>query len=171
MDPPTKVLPVAELCDSQPGPCGKEPRQVSPSDAESPCLSQIADDDKHHLAVELFQPVLDTLERLEREDPKLAFQAVRLVGLYRCLWGSCVSKHVDNQRLEEANQVMRAENTQLCQEGEYLKRREEDQVARLVSFERSMDEVRQGLLGVLKDWNACSTGVLAGNSQETPKDH
>ena len=87
------------------------------------------------------------------------------------MWGSCVSKHVDAQRLEEANQVMRAENTQFCRERGYLKRREEDQVARLVSFERSMDKVRQGPLGVLKDWNTCSTGVLAGNPQETQEDH
>ncbi|KAI2791677.1 hypothetical protein POX_c04545 [Penicillium oxalicum] len=167
MDPSMEVLPVSELCNTQPSPSGKDPNQFSPSDAGLPCPYQDANDDKRNLAVEPFQPVLNTLERLEREDPKLALQAARLVGLYRRVWESCVSKDVDTQRLEEANQVMRAENNQFCREGDYLKRREGDQVARLVSFERSMDEVRQSLLGVLKDWNTCSTGVLAGNPEET----
>lgn len=59
--------------------------------------------------------------------------------------------------------MLRAENTQFC--------REENQIARLVPFKRSIDKVPQGLLRVLKDWNACSTGVLAGNLQETQQDH
>jgi hypothetical protein len=67
--------------------------------------------------------------------------------------------------------VMRAENTQFCREEDYLKHREEDQVARLISFERSMDKVRRGLPEVLKDWNACSTEELAGNPQEIREKH
>lgn len=52
--------------------------------------------------MEPFQPVLEILKQLEEEDPKLAFQAARLVGLYRRLWESCVSKHVDSQQIEAA---------------------------------------------------------------------
>jgi hypothetical protein len=34
-------------------------------------------------------PVLETLADLDRDDPKLAFQAARPVGLFRRLWASC----------------------------------------------------------------------------------
>ncbi|CAG8103348.1 unnamed protein product [Penicillium salamii] len=50
---------------------------------------------RHTLATEPFQRILQVLADLERDDPKFAFPAARLVGLYRRLWGSCVSKHID----------------------------------------------------------------------------
>ncbi|CAG8117504.1 unnamed protein product, partial [Penicillium nalgiovense] len=50
---------------------------------------------RHTLAIDPFQPILKVLADLERDDPKFAFPASRLVGLYRCLWESCVSKHID----------------------------------------------------------------------------
>jgi hypothetical protein len=40
---------------------------------------------------------LKVLADLERDDHKFAFLATRLVGLYRRLWESCVSKHIDGQ--------------------------------------------------------------------------
>ena len=39
------------------------------------------------------------LADLERNDPKSAFPAARLIGLYRRLWESCVSKHIEGQKL------------------------------------------------------------------------
>lgn len=47
------------------------------------------------------------LPDLERDDPKFAFPAAQLVGLYRCLWESCVSKHIDGQKLERENLVLK----------------------------------------------------------------
>ncbi|KGO69279.1 hypothetical protein PITC_094780 [Penicillium italicum] len=37
---------------------------------------------KKGLAIEQFQPILETLADLDRDDPKLAFQAARSVGIF-----------------------------------------------------------------------------------------
>ncbi|KXG52622.1 uncharacterized protein PGRI_095720 [Penicillium griseofulvum] len=119
------------------------------------------DTKRNNLAVEPFQPVLEILKQLEEEDTELAFQAARLVGYYRCLWESCVSKHTDGKQLEEANEKLRAGNIQLCNEGSHLKLRQDEQVARLHSIENALDEVRGNLIGVLKVWNDRSAADLA----------
>lgn len=105
--------------------------------------------------------MLEILQRLEKEDPKLASQGTRLLGLYRRMWESCVSKHVDIQRLEDANHQLRTNNVQHCHEAEHLKHRQGDQLARLRFFEQALEESRQRLLGILKEWNAISAGELA----------
>ncbi|OQD94892.1 hypothetical protein PENSOL_c023G10806 [Penicillium solitum] len=119
------------------------------------------DIEKDKLAAEPFQPVLEILKQLEEEDPKLAFQAARLVGLYRRLWESCVSKHVDSQHIEAENERLRTGNIQLCNEGNHLKHRQDEQVARLHAIDDALDEVRGKLIGVLKVWNERSVGELA----------
>ncbi|CAG7957140.1 unnamed protein product [Penicillium salamii] len=121
---------------------------------------QPSDIEKNELAVEPFQPVLEILKQLEEEDPKLAFQAARLVGLYRRLWESCVSKHVDSHQIEAANEKLRIGNIQLCNEGNHLKHRQHDQVARLHAIDDALDEVRGKLIGVLKVWSERSVGEL-----------
>ncbi|OQE12806.1 hypothetical protein PENFLA_c062G03516 [Penicillium flavigenum] len=108
---------------------------------------------KDKMAVDPFQSVLEILKQLEEEDSKLAFQAARLVGLYRRLWESCVSKHVDSQQIEMANEKLRAGNIQLCNEGNHLKHRQDEQVARLHAIDDALDEVWGKLIGVLKVWN------------------
>ena len=90
------------------------------------------------MAADPFQPVLEILQRLEQEDPKLASQAARLLGLYRRMWQSCVSKHVDIQRFEDANQELRTNNVQLCHKADHLKHRQSDQLARLHFFEQAL---------------------------------
>ncbi|CAI7656940.1 unnamed protein product [Penicillium palitans] len=55
----------------------------------------------------------------ERDDPKFAFPAARLVGLYRRLWESCVAKHFDGQKLEQSNQNLK-------EAGMHLRKRETD---------------------------------------------
>ncbi|KAI3281826.1 hypothetical protein DTO002I6_9663 [Penicillium roqueforti] len=62
---------------------------------------------RHTLATEPFQPILKVLADLERDDLKFAFPAARLVGLYRRRWESCVSKHIDSQKLEQGNLVLK----------------------------------------------------------------
>jgi hypothetical protein len=49
------------------------------------------------------EPAMKALARLEYEDPKLALYAARIVGLYRRLWESCASKHLEGERLEKEN--------------------------------------------------------------------
>ncbi|KAJ5642523.1 hypothetical protein N7490_006523 [Penicillium lividum] len=120
----------------------------------SPVPSPAAPGDTQALAADPFEPVLETLQRLEREDPKLASQGARLLGLFRRVWESCLSKHVDIQRLEDANEALRADNAQHSGEADHLKHRQDDQLARLHAFESALEKTRQNLLGVLEDWNS-----------------
>ena len=113
------------------------------------------------MAVEPFRPILEVLKQIEEEDSELAFQAARLVRYIRCLWESCVSKHTDIQQLEEENEKLRTGNIQLCNEGNHLKRSQDEQVARLHAIDDALDEVRGRLIGVLKVWNERSVGDLA----------
>ncbi|KAK9847415.1 hypothetical protein MYU51_019461 [Penicillium brevicompactum] len=62
---------------------------------------------RHTLATEPFQPILKVLADLERDDPKFAFPAARLVGIYQRLWESCVSKHMGGEKLEQENLVLK----------------------------------------------------------------
>ncbi|OGE46536.1 hypothetical protein PENARI_c203G08585, partial [Penicillium arizonense] len=54
---------------------GHVPQSLSPSQQQT--------ETRHTLATEPFQPTLKVLADLERDDPKFAFPAARLVGLYR----------------------------------------------------------------------------------------
>ncbi|KAJ6103828.1 hypothetical protein N7486_004050 [Penicillium sp. IBT 16267x] len=68
---PSEVLPQSEGVVPQPNPSPEPlPQEATPKDA---------------LSTEPFQTVLEALADLERDDPKLAFQASRLVGIYRRL--------------------------------------------------------------------------------------
>ena len=60
------------------------------------------------------------LADLERDDPKFAFPAARLVGLYRCLWESYVSKHNDGEKLEQRNLALKEAGTYLRKERDGL---------------------------------------------------
>lgn len=75
-------------------------------------VSQQEEQMRHILSTEPFQPIL-MIADLERDDPKLAFQVARLVGLYRRLWESCVPKHLDGEKLEQNNQILREANMHL----------------------------------------------------------
>lgn len=52
------------------------------------------------LATGRFQPILKKLTNLERDDPKLAFQTARTLGLYRHTSASCVSMPLDKKKLD-----------------------------------------------------------------------
>ena len=109
-----------------------------------------------------FGPILETLEQLERADPKLASQGARLLGLFRRVWESGFSKHTETVQLESANQALRAENAELHNEGNHLGRRQNDQVARLRAFEQGLERTRHSLLSVLEEWNSYSAAELSG---------
>ncbi|KAI1828914.1 hypothetical protein DTO027I6_10171 [Penicillium roqueforti] len=108
---------------------------------------------KHTLATEPFQAALKVLANLERDDPKFAFPAARLVGLYRRLWGSCVSGHVDGQKLQQSNQTLKEAGASLRKERDGLQLYYEKQLARLRFFEQALESSRERLTRVLDGWN------------------
>jgi hypothetical protein len=116
------------------------------------------------LATEPFQPILKVLADLERDDPKFAFPATRPVGLYRRLWESCVSKHIDGQKLQRSNQILKEADTHLRKERDGLQLHHKKQVARLRFFEQALESSRERLISLLDDWNYPSSPNLTGLS-------
>ncbi|OGE46011.1 hypothetical protein PENARI_c356G08184, partial [Penicillium arizonense] len=110
------------------------PPLLSPSQQEA--------ETRHTLATEPFQPVLKVLADLERDDPKFAFPAGRIVGLYRRLWESCVSKHIDGQKLEQSNQILKEASRHLTKERDGLQLRHDKQLSRLRFFEQALESSR-----------------------------
>ncbi|CAP78975.1 hypothetical protein PCH_Pc03g00130 [Penicillium rubens Wisconsin 54-1255] len=90
---------------------------------------------RHTLATEPFQPILKVLADLERDNPKFALPAARLVGLYRRLWESCVSKYIDVQKIDQSNEILK---------------------------EAGMESSRVRLTSLLDDWNYPYCPNLAG---------
>ncbi|OGE46996.1 hypothetical protein PENARI_c078G01244 [Penicillium arizonense] len=127
-----------------------------------PLPSQQDADTRNALATEPFQPTLKVLADLERDDPKFAFPAARLVGLYRRLWESCVSKHIDGQKLEQSNQILKEAGTHLLKERDGLQLRHDKELSRLRFFEQALESSRGRLTRVLDDWNHPSRLNLAG---------
>ncbi|KAJ5365309.1 hypothetical protein N7517_008195 [Penicillium concentricum] len=70
------------------------------------------------------------------------------------------------KQLEEVNEKLQAGNIQLCKEGNHLKLRQDEQVARLHTIDNALDEVRGNFIGVLKVWN----DRPAGDSAILPRD-
>ena len=102
------------------------------------------------------------LADLERDDPKVAFPAARLVGLYRHLWESCVSKHIDVQKIEQSNGILKEAGTHLRKERDGLQFRHDKQLARLRFFEQALESSRERLTSLLDDWNYPYSPNLAG---------
>jgi hypothetical protein len=127
-----------------------------------PSPSQPEADKRLTLATEPFQPILQLLANLERDDPKFAFPAARLVGLYRRLWESCVSKHIDGQKLEQSNWILREASAQLSKERDSLQLRHDKQLSQLRDFEQALKLSRERLISVLDDWNHHPRLSLAG---------
>ena len=106
--------------------------------------------------------MLKVLADLERDDPKFAFPAARLVGLYRRLWESCVSKHIDGQELQQSNQNLKEAGTHLRKERGGLQLRHDKQLARLRFFEHALGSSQERLINLLDDWNYPYSLNLAG---------
>ncbi|KAI1828849.1 hypothetical protein DTO027I6_10225 [Penicillium roqueforti] len=127
-----------------------------------PSPSQHEEVTRHTLATEPFQPILKVLADLERDDPKFAVLATRLVGLYRCLWESCVSKHIDGQELQQSNQILREAGTHPRKERDGLQLCHDKQLDRLRFFEQALESSRERLISLLDDWNYPYSASLAG---------
>ncbi|OQE49963.1 hypothetical protein PENNAL_c0532G09159 [Penicillium nalgiovense] len=119
-------------------------------------------DTRHTLATEPFQPILKVLADLEHDDPKFAFPATRIVGLYRRLWQSCVTKHIDGDKLEQSNQNLKETGTHLRKERDGLQLRHDKQLARLRFFEQALESSRERLTSLLDDWNYPYSPNFAG---------
>ena len=65
-------------------------------------LSRQEASQKDLLGTKRFQPILEKLADLERDDPKLAFQAARP---YRRIWASCVPRHLDEEKLGQISKA------------------------------------------------------------------
>ncbi|KAJ5041896.1 hypothetical protein NUH16_011184 [Penicillium rubens] len=110
-----------------------------PSDHVPPLPSppQHEEETRRPLATEPFQPTLKALADLERDDPKFAFPAARLVGLYRRLWEPCVSKHIDGQNHSRGIRLW-GRLTHLRKERDGLQLHHEKQLARLRFFRQAL---------------------------------
>ncbi|KAJ6003814.1 hypothetical protein N7540_013260 [Penicillium herquei] len=104
---------------------GPEPTQQS--------FDHMADStSKDSLANEPLRPALEALAELDRKDPKLAFQAARILGLYRrFLW----KKRDFVYRMREK-----------------LQRRHDEQLSHLRFFEHALHVSRERLTGIISDW-------------------
>jgi hypothetical protein len=102
---------------------------------------------------------MDALARLECEDPKLAFQAARIVGLYRRLWESCTAKHIEGNKLAKANHGLRETHRKLTDEKNTMQSCYDDQIARLQFFDQALESSRLRLTDILKEWNRYSDGL------------
>ncbi|CAG8119253.1 unnamed protein product, partial [Penicillium nalgiovense] len=110
----------------------KDKPQESSDHVPLPSPSQQEADRRHTLATEPFQSILEVLlADLEGDDPKFAFPVARLVGLYRRLWESCVSKQIDDEKLEQDNLVLKEAGTHPRKERDGLQLRHDKQLFRL----------------------------------------
>ncbi|CAG8059819.1 unnamed protein product, partial [Penicillium salamii] len=139
----------------------KDKSQENSDHVPLPSPSQEEAGRRHTLATELFQPILKVLEDPESDDHKFAFPAARIVGLYRRLWESCVSKHIDGQKLEQDNLVLKETGAKLRKERDGLQVRHDKQLFRLRFFEQALELSREKLVSVLDDWNHPSRLNLA----------
>jgi hypothetical protein len=104
---------------------------------------------------------MEALARLEREDPKLAFQAARLVGLYRRLWELCMAKHMEGKKLAKGNDDLRETQQKLTNEKNRMQSSHDNQLARLHFFDQALESSRLRLTEILKEWNRYSDGLEA----------
>ncbi|CAG8902396.1 unnamed protein product [Penicillium egyptiacum] len=128
---------------------------IGTSDDAPPLLppSQQEIGTRHTLATEPFQPILEVLADLERVDPDFYFLAARLVGLYRHLWESCVSKHIGGEMLEQSNQKLKESSMNLSNKRDGLQLRHDKQLSQLRHFEQALEPSRERLISLLDDWN------------------
>jgi hypothetical protein len=112
---------------------------------------------------------MEALARLEREDPKLAFQAARIVGLYRRLWESCMAKHTEGKKLAKGNDGLRETQQKLMNEKNRMQSSHDDQLARLHFFDQALESSRLRLTEILKEWNRYSDGLGSRIWIESPR--
>jgi hypothetical protein len=94
---------------------------------------------------------MEALVRLEHDNPKLAFQAARIVGLYQRLWESCMAKHIERKKLAKANDGLKETQQKLVNEKNKMQSSHNDQLARLHFFDQALESSRLRLTEILKE--------------------
>ncbi|OKP01800.1 hypothetical protein PENSUB_7242 [Penicillium subrubescens] len=113
-------------------------------------IGQPEDPQRPALMDQPFEPAMEALARLEREDPKLAFQVTSLIGLYRRLWESCMAKHIEGSKLANVNHSLRETHRHLTDERNKMQSRHDDQIARLQFFDQALESSRLRLSDILR---------------------
>ncbi|KAJ6016518.1 hypothetical protein N7540_011109 [Penicillium herquei] len=122
-------------------------------------IEHMADlESKESLANEPLRPTLEALAELDRKDPKLAFQAARILGIYRRMWESCVSKHVESKEQAQRNQTLEEAKRHLSKERETLQRRYNEQLSHLRFFDHTLHSSRVKLNDILSQWKQGFSG-------------
>ncbi|CAP87058.1 hypothetical protein EN45_063630 [Penicillium chrysogenum] len=158
----SEQLPDEDSADHQPSEMPMESDEAYPqavSDSEPPLQQEATL--KKPLTIEHFQPILETLADLDRDDPKLAFQAARAVGLYRRLWASRGPKHSESEIPDENDRAPNEATAKLSNGRDGFQLRPDEQLSRLVFLEQALEQTQERLISVLKDWNQSSRGDLA----------
>ena len=75
-----------------------------------------------------------------------------------------MSKHIDGQKLEQDNLVLKDAGMLLRKKRDDLQRRHDKQLPRLRFFEQALQSSRERLITVLDDWNHPYRLNLAGRS-------
>ncbi|CAG8606997.1 unnamed protein product [Penicillium salamii] len=161
MDAPEQ-LPDQDMADRQPSEMPIQSDEAYPqavSDPKTPVQQEACP--KKPPAIEQFQPILETLADLDRDDPKLAFQAARTVGLYRRICASYVPKHRNGENSDENDKTSWETTIEPSNERDGLRHCPGEQLSHLYSFEQALGQTQERLIGVLKDWNQCSRSDLA----------
>ena len=73
-----------------------------------------------------------------------------------------MSKHINGQKLEQSNQILKEASTHLLKERDGLQLRRDKQLSQLRFFEQALESSRARLTRVLNDWNHPSRLNLAG---------
>ncbi|CAG7952775.1 unnamed protein product [Penicillium salamii] len=161
MDAPEQ-LPDQDMADRQPSEMPIQSDEAYPqavSDPEPPMKQEACP--KKPLAIEQFQSTLETLADLDRDDPKLAFQAARTVGLYRRIWASYVPRHRNGENSDENDKTSWETTIEPSNERDGLRHCPGEQLSHLYSFEQALGQTQERLIGVLKEWNQGSRSDLA----------
>ncbi|OGE46692.1 hypothetical protein PENARI_c135G05096 [Penicillium arizonense] len=159
MDAPRNV-PDQNNGDHQPSGLPIQVDKDHPKDASDPNPRQLKTDQNEPLTIEHFQPILATLANLDRDDPKLAFQAARSVGLYRRLWASCVPRHLNGEDVDQKSQLSKEASINPSKERNGPQLPHDEQRLRLLSFEQALESSWERMTVVLNGWNQCSKSSL-----------
>ncbi|KAJ5215263.1 uncharacterized protein N7498_001670 [Penicillium cinerascens] len=88
---------------------------------------------------------------------QIAHQVAGTLSQYSMLWETYNTKKAQSERLEKENEELRVANFTLVEEQELLERRHVDQEALIAYYGQIFDQVRHGIVGLIKDWEGSST--------------
>ncbi|KAJ5318298.1 hypothetical protein N7476_004718 [Penicillium atrosanguineum] len=112
------------------------------------------------------EPVQSLLEVPGQVTPlsaQIAHQVAGTLRQYSTLWETYREKNAASERLEKENEELRAANFNLMEEQGFLEHRHAEQEALIAYYGQIFDKVRQGILGLIKDWEGSSMESTSEN--------